>query len=416
MATVYMAIEDGLQRKVAIKVLDPSLAVDPVFVERFNREARLLASLSHPNLIHVYSIGKTDDGLHYMAMEFLAGEPLDKRIRRTGPLPVDEVWRIAGQVLGALHALHKAGLVHRDVKPSNIMLCAEQRAVLMDFGLAKSATERGVTQEGIIAGTPEYMSPEQAKGEDLEPASDLYSLGATLFESLSGRVPYPGKSAISILRAHCDAPIPDLSSLRPELHPAASLIVRTTLSKTTEERFADAPEMASAMLKVSSTPELAELARRSRVSALPQTRIVGAVDRGPSRDEGSETLQALPEIPAPPKRRMRKVIIWVLVVFFGLLFLSAIVNGIKNRGTRKPATTPRYVTDQLGNKVIANPICSISLPGEAEPRIGRLESIDEDGKVTYFPLDSSEPVVITGELKVKVLSEQELRKLGVRGR
>jgi hypothetical protein len=229
-------------------------------------------------------------------------------------------------------------------------------------------------------------------------------------------VPYTGKSAISILRAHCDAPIPDLAELRPELHPAASILIRTTLAKTVEDRFADATEMASAMLKVSSTPELAELARRSKVSALPQTRLVGAVDRGPGRDEGSETLPALPEIPAPPARKTRKLIIWIAAALVGLLLLMALVNGIKNRGLRKPATTPRYVTDQLGNKVIANPICSLTFPGEAEPRLGRLESIDEDGTVTYFPIDSAEAVVVKGEVKLKFLSEQELKQLGIRGR
>ncbi|RKY18599.1 MAG: serine/threonine protein kinase, partial [Planctomycetota bacterium] len=164
MGTVFLAHEEELDRPVAVKVLAPSLSKDSNFVERFTREARFLAALSHPNLIHVYSIGSTEDGYHYMAMEYLEGETLDELIDREAPLDVDTTWRITAQVLKALWAIHKAGLVHRDVKPSNIMICRDGRAVLMDFGLAKAHDLPGLTREGIIAGTPEYMSPEQATG------------------------------------------------------------------------------------------------------------------------------------------------------------------------------------------------------------------------------------------------------------
>ncbi|GAB4150121.1 MAG: hypothetical protein Kow00107_00520 [Planctomycetota bacterium] len=413
MGTVFRAYEAELDRMVAVKVLDPALARDTQFVERFNREARFLASLSHNNLIHVYSIGRTDDGYHYMAMEYLEGITLDARIRTGGALSIGEAWRVTGQVLSALYAIHKAGLVHRDVKPSNIMLCADDRAVLMDFGLAKAPDQPGITREGIIAGTPEYMSPEQARGEQLDGRSDLYSLGVTLFEALTTKVPFSGKSALTVLRSHCEDPVPDLLEMNPALTPAIAAVVNMALAKERDLRYFDAPEMASAMLKIEATSELVELSKRSRISELPQTRLVSTepkITAQQRRDSYEPTVLA--EELGPQKRRIPwlKYVAIFAAAFFALIILGSAVKGCKVKaGKIKP--TPRYIKDAPGNPVVANPLCRIYVEGDPNPILGRLEEINELGVVTYIPIGTTEPKTISKHVRVELLSEEELKKI-----
>jgi len=409
MGTVFLAHEEELDRPVAVKVLAPSLSKDSNFVERFTREARFLAALSHPNLIHVYSIGSTEDGYHYMAMEYLEGETLDELIDREAPLDVDTTWRITAQVLKALWAIHKAGLVHRDVKPSNIMICRDGRAVLMDFGLAKAHDLPGLTREGIIAGTPEYMSPEQATGEELDNRSDLYSLGVTMFEMLTGRVPFQGTSAISVLRQHCEDPPPDVLELNPALPAAVSPVVGRALAKDRDERYADATEMAAAMAAVAETTDLAELSRSTRKSALPRTRVIETPAGTAAPSE------------AGAKGARRKGLMWaaaaavLAALLAGGWFLAG--RGGDGKGGSKGGTDvlqkwfpgERTGKDEEGRPFVLNPICEFRIEG-GPPEYGRLIAIEDD-KVIWQPMGTREKKETKGKVEVEILSAEQLRKL-----
>jgi len=271
MGAVYKARDISLQRTVAVKVLPTALAADQTYVRRFVREARASARLSHPNLVHIYHVGQKE-GLYYFAMEFIAGQSLFGRIRTSGPLTVEEFLRIGGQTLAALQKIHSAGLTHRDVKSSNVIIeTGTGRAVLMDFGLAKDrsarADEPALTSAGVVLGTPEYMSPEQAEGRKTDARSDIYSLGIMAHEMLTGRMPFTGKSAIAVLRQQVEAAPPPLSAGRPELPPALDAIVARALAKTPDERYGSAALMAADLVRVGHTAELAELA----AAGLPAT-------------------------------------------------------------------------------------------------------------------------------------------------
>jgi len=260
MGAVFRALDEGLDREVAVKVLPPSLAREESFRTRFLREARALARVKHPNLVQIYTVA-ADKGLHFFAMEYVRGRTLGSRVARDGPMAREAILAVGGQVLSAIAAVHAAGVTHRDVKTANIMLEEGGRAVLMDLGLAKDQASPGVTTEGMILGTPEYMPPEQVHGEPATARSDLYSFGIVLFEMATGTVPFKGKSAISVLRKQCDEEPPDLLKLRPDLGSELCDAVRAAMAKEPDERPGDATELASLLLEAGRTPDLEALAR-----------------------------------------------------------------------------------------------------------------------------------------------------------
>ena len=245
MGLVYKATDTSLDRTVALKVMFCGPHDDQRQAQRFEREARAKARLSHPNLLHVYSVG-SDNGCHYFAMELLRGETLLNAIRRLNRIPAPDLLQYTVQIVSALFYVHQKGITHRDIKSGNIMLCG-RRAVLMDFGLAKDETDSGLTSVGAIMGTPDYMPPEAAEGRSAGPPTDLYSLGVVLYEALSGQLPFIGKSAISIIRQHIDTPPPDLEELVPEIKPELAAIVHKCLEKNPDDRFADCPALARAL-------------------------------------------------------------------------------------------------------------------------------------------------------------------------
>ncbi|MFA4986231.1 MAG: serine/threonine-protein kinase [Candidatus Brocadiia bacterium] len=409
MGMVYLAHEMKLDRHVAVKILSPQLALDAAFVERFSREARALAALSHRNLIHVYAIDRTEDGYHYMAMEYLDGRTLDARILETGGLAVPEALGIMGQVLSALSAIHRAGLVHRDIKPANIMLNKDGRAILMDFGLAKSNDQPGVTREGIIAGTPEYMSPEQARGEELDNRSDLYSLGVVFFEMLTAKVPFEGPSAITILRQHCEDEPPDVMKLRPGLPREVAHVLDVMLAKQASARFGDACDMAAALLALGRTSELEDLAKRSRKSALPATRMVQTDHSIPRKTVAGR--RTAPKVPTQPSERKPESRWWryAIIGLVALVALFFVGKALKNSG--KTVSPPVMVTDPSGKVFEANPWCQFDTAGGV-PKIGRIVSV-ENGVVTYIPLDSTAPAVLKDVTGIIVLDPGQKRKLNI---
>lgn len=257
MGAVYKADDKALHRTCAVKVLYCGPLEDQRTAERFQREAQSLARLSHPNLLHVYNVGNVDD-LHYFAMELLEGSTLSQLLRARSRLPMEEFLPMAGQLLSALDYVHKQGITHRDIKSGNIMICGS-RAVLMDFGLAKDEQHTGLTSVGMVLGTPEYMSPEQAEGLTCGPPADIYSFGVVLYEALSGDVPFRGRSALAIIRQHLDEPAPLLEARLPGIHPRLSRIVQKCLAKAPEDRYPNCAALAADLVKVCVTQELLHL-------------------------------------------------------------------------------------------------------------------------------------------------------------
>ncbi|TLP61917.1 MULTISPECIES: serine/threonine-protein kinase [Pseudomonas] len=241
MASVYLATQRSLERKVALKVMAASLAADPTFCERFLREGRTLARLAHPNIATIHDIGNVD-ALYYMAMEYLPSGTLKERI--AAGLSPEQGLAYVRQIAQALGYAHAQGLVHRDVKPANILFRADGTAVLSDFGIAKSLDDRTqFTQAGFAVGTPSYMSPEQARGQEIDGRADLYALGVVLYEILVGELPYSGTDALSTALAHLTEPLPEL----PIEHGRYQDILRGLLAKDPNERFPDAAALLAAL-------------------------------------------------------------------------------------------------------------------------------------------------------------------------
>lgn len=252
MAGVYLGEEPRLARKVAIKVMAPSLMMDPRMVERFRQEARSTARLSHPHIITIHEIDERE-GLHYFVMSFVEGPTLDEVLKEaSAPLPVSTVRRWLFQVAGALNHAHRSGIVHRDVKPGNVLVDPDGNAVVTDFGIAKVADEPGLTRTGMLVGTPSYMSPEQCMGGEVAGAADQYALGALGYHLLTGRPPFTGP-AMAVLQAHLSEIPRPISELRPDCPPALAEIVHRMLSKNPEDRWGSMAEVVGALEDASET-------------------------------------------------------------------------------------------------------------------------------------------------------------------
>ena len=245
MAIVFKAKEKQLDREVAIKVLPFSLAFDREFVERFQREARTSAKLEHPNIIPIYRVGKSGR-IIYFVMKFLRGKPLSSILAARGSLPPGEIKKILAEVGRALAYAHKKEIVHRDIKPDNIMFDEHGHAVVTDFGIAKAASGGKLTGTGMSIGTPHYMSPEQAKAQPLDGRSDLYSLGVVAYQCLTGSVPYDGEDSFSIGYKHIMEEIPTPTLENPEKRQLFE-IIRRMMAKTPAQRFQNADELVSVL-------------------------------------------------------------------------------------------------------------------------------------------------------------------------
>jgi len=250
MGSVYRAQQTRLRREVALKIMAPDLAGDPVFRERFLRESQIAASLDHPNVVPIFDAGEVD-GLLYLAMRYIPGSDLRSRVRHGGPLAPDVVVSIIEQIASALDAAHELGLVHRDVKPSNVLVVEDGRqsairAYLTDFGLSKLVVESTGGTVGRPLGSVHYMSPEQIRGERVDRRADVYSLGCLLFECLTGEVPFPGDSEVAVLYAHLESPPPRASDRGPALPPAIDDVLASALAKSPAARPAGALELAAA--------------------------------------------------------------------------------------------------------------------------------------------------------------------------
>jgi serine/threonine-protein kinase len=250
MGAVFLARDLKLDRLVAIKVLPPELAVRPELRERFLRETRTAASFSHPNIVSVHSVEEAP-GLLFFVMSYIEGETLTQRVNRQGPLAVPEALRLLQEVAWALSYAHGRGVVHRDIKPDNVLLeRSTGRALVMDFGIARSVAASGLTQVGEALGTPHFMSPEQAAGEKVDGRSDLYSLGVVGYFGLTGRLPFDGDTVQAVMVAHISQPVPPIARFRPDLPQALASAIEHCLAKAPEERFPTGEALVEALEQV----------------------------------------------------------------------------------------------------------------------------------------------------------------------
>jgi len=246
MGMVYRARDTLLNRDVAVKVLPPELARDREFVTRFRREAETAASLDHPHIVAIYNIGE-QNGVHYLAMRLLEGQPLNHILKHSGALPLERALHITEQLARALDYAHARGVIHRDVKPANIMVGEDEHVTLMDFGIAKAVMGSKLTRTGTMIGTPEYMAPEQFTGETVDLRADIYALGVVLYEMLTGRVPFTGETPVSISHGHVyQQPAPP-RQLNAQIPSAVEQVLLRGLAKRPDERYPNAGALAEAL-------------------------------------------------------------------------------------------------------------------------------------------------------------------------
>jgi serine/threonine protein kinase len=357
MSVVYLAEHMRLGRKVALKVLAPTLAQDEGFRERFIYESQRAAELDHPNVISIYDAGEVEggdaDGLLYIAMRYVRGADLRTILKEQGPLSVGRTLFVLEQVASALDAAHDRSLVHRDVKPSNILVAQPSDHVyLTDFGIVKHTTSRGLTRTGIFVGTVDYAAPEQIEGRPLDGRTDVYALGCVLYESLTAKPPFDRDAEVAVMHAHLTEPPPPLTAARPDLPPALDRIVATAMAKPKEERFATCPQLVDAAR--------AAVLQRHPTSAEPQVRPEVVVDSHPPTPEVVE-LPATPSAPqaveppaavvedrAAPARdgRRRQWVVYALIALAAAVLSGGIV-GFATRGDDSASTTESASGTQL---------------------------------------------------------------------
>src|SRR5215213_10675846 len=250
MGEVYLARDRVLGRDVALKVLRMQYAGDDEFAERFKREAMSAASLSHPNIVQVYDRGETADGISYIAMEYVSGGTLREQIEERGPFEARRAAAVAAQIADALEAAHERGVIHRDIKPQNVLVTSSGHLKVTDFGIARAASAVTSSASGAVFGTAGYISPEQAMGEPVGPASDLYSLGVVLYEMLTGELPFTADNSIAVCMKHVTEPLRPPRSLNPAIPEEINALVVRLLAKDPADRYHSAAELLADLERV----------------------------------------------------------------------------------------------------------------------------------------------------------------------
>jgi serine/threonine-protein kinase len=297
MATIWRAVDEQLDREVAVKLLREQFGSDPGFAARFRQEARAAGSLSHPNIVPVYDYGTDADGAQFIVMQLVEGDNLATLLRERGHLETDDAVRIALGVASALEAAHRRGLVHRDVKPGNILLTDDGDVKVTDFGIARAVSEASMTVTGTTLGSVHYFSPEQARGDEVTGASDVYALGIVLYEMLTGRRPFEADSAagVALKRLNEDPPLP--STYRP-VPTGLSAIVMRALQREPADRFPDAGSFAEALRLWQHDPSSAAAA----MAGMPAVADAAGPDDAPTPPSGEPTVYVPPRVTMPADR------------------------------------------------------------------------------------------------------------------
>jgi serine/threonine protein kinase len=346
MSAVYKATDPNLKRVVAIKLIHPHLSGEPQFIQRFEEEATAVASLRHPNIVQVYDFN-SDQGVYYMVLEFVPGETLHDRLQRLAgqgrTFAIEAALRVTLKICEALAYAHQRGIIHRDIKPANLMLNIDGQPILMDFGIVKLLGGASHTVTGAVLGTARYISPEVIRSEPADQRSDLYSLGITLYEMLSGKTPFQSDSAMTLMMMHLNDPVPDPRTLRADIPPALVQLLLKALEKDRSKRFQSAAEMAAALQQV-----LAMLENGTAFAQAPASTVIAssAVGQAPQLNqptwyEAPSTGAVTPartsppstQFPAPPASRAGKknhLALWLLGLGGGCLFfvLLAVFGGL----------------------------------------------------------------------------------------
>jgi eukaryotic-like serine/threonine-protein kinase len=301
MSTVYLARDTTLDRPVAVKVMHREMSEQADQLERFRQEARAVAKISHPNVVAVIDAGE-DGGYPYIVFEYVEGETLKARINRVGALDVQEALAYAIEIGRGLTVAHARNMVHRDIKPQNVLIDAEGRAKLTDFGISRQLEQDGMTATGRVLGTTDYVAPEQAMGHGADQRSDIYSLGVVLFEMLTGSVPFQADSQVGVAMKHVNEELPDVQGRRPEISAATALVVERATAKDPAKRYADIGEM---------------------IDDLNTALEVEAARAGSTTGEATSVLQAVP--PAQRKLSTRARVSWGLVAAVVLIIAAVVV-------------------------------------------------------------------------------------------
>ncbi len=296
MAEVYKAYEPGVDRHVAVKVMLPNLARDADFRARFDREARSIARLEHLHILPIYAYGE-QDGQLYLAMRFLSGGSLEDMIGNEGPIPLDEIARLITESALALDYAHEHGVLHRDVKPENVLLDNNRNAFLSDFGLAKMVEMSSTLTGNLLPGTPAYMSPETALGEDVGPAADQYSLAVLLYQMVTGRIPFDHDNPMKVIQMHIRKEPINPQELRYNLPEAAEVVMMRGLAKYPKERFSNCKALADAFYDAVTSKGL-RISGSNRLPRALRNRIDDAL--------GSLDMDDTPKNPKKPKKNDKK--------------------------------------------------------------------------------------------------------------
>ena len=435
MATVYKAEHPGLGTMVAIKVLHPHLAGDPAFVGRFRREAQAISALRHPNIVRVLDSDNQGD-LYYIVLEFIDGPPLSTFLtelhvqgRRMGP---EETLSLFTPLCSALDYAHGQGMIHRDIKPGNIMLTSDHTPVITDYGVAKITGATNFTSPGLVVGSVHYMSPEQAQGLPVDGRSDIYSLGVVLFEVVAGRVPFDGETPVSVIMQHLTSPVPAAHLLNPDVQPAVEEVLDKALAKDAARRYERAGDLARALAEAlgpgrTTVAPLAAGAATAVISVTTTVRAATPMSAGPGPGAGAPAAGSAavtsatgwggpasqprptgagwgpapgwtPDAPPPAKPGGKKSLVIILACLVVALVAGGTAAALYFVGSNEPDGNNTQTTDVIVQTTTAPPGGGTTVPSQATTTI--------DGAVYEAALAGLDGVLTRSDQRIPKLAEQ----------